>query len=88
MNEKFKKGHIGIVEKAQETSSDSDMQYCVLAVLHEQWMCLGIQRNTHITGNNLIPISVPIHFVDGSYMYIYTVYRCPQFRSLANCYYL
>ena len=39
------------------------------AVLHEQWMCLGIQRNIHITGNNLIPISVPIHFVDGSYMY-------------------
>ena len=31
-----------------------------IAVLHEQWMCLGIQRNTHITGNNLIPISVPI----------------------------
>ena len=22
-------------------------------------MCLGMQRNTHITGNNLIPISVP-----------------------------
>ena len=43
---------------------------CAIAVLHEQWMCLGIQRNTHITGNNLIPISVPIHFVDGSYMYI------------------
>ena len=35
---------------------------CAIAVLHEQWMCLGIQRNTHITGNNLIPISVPIHF--------------------------
>ena len=32
---------------------------CALAVLHEQWMCLGMQRNTHITGNNLIPISVP-----------------------------
>ena len=60
-------GHIGIVEKAQETSS---VCACVIAVLHEQWMCLGIQRNTHITGNNLIPISVPIHFVDGSYMYI------------------
>ena len=29
-----------------------------------------MQRNTHIMGNNLIPISVPIHFVDGSYMYI------------------
>ena len=34
---------------------------CAIAVLHEQWMCLGMQRNTHITGNNLIPISVPIH---------------------------
>ena len=59
----IKKGHIGIVEKAQETSSDSDMHNTVcaraIAVLHEQWMCLGIQRNTHITGNNLIPISVP-----------------------------
>ena len=37
---------------------------------HEEWMCFGMQRNTHITGNNLIPISVPInYFVDGSYMY-------------------
>ena len=43
---------------------------CTIAVLHEQWMCLGMQRNTHVTGNNLIPISVPIHFVDDSYMYI------------------
>ena len=30
-----------------------------ITVLHEQWMYLGMQRNTHITGNNLIPISVP-----------------------------
>ena len=52
---------------------------CTIAVLHKQWMCLGMQRNTHITGNNLIPISVPIHFMDVSYM-------CLQFRSLANCY--
>ena len=29
VNEKFKKGHIGIVEKAQETSSDSDMHNTV-----------------------------------------------------------
>ena len=34
---------------------------CAIAVIHEQWMCLGIQRNTHITGNNLIPISVKIY---------------------------
>ena len=33
---------------------------CIIAVLYEQWMCLGLQRNIHITGNNLIPISVPI----------------------------
>ena len=67
MNEKFKKGHIGIVEKAQETSSDSDIIICITLcacaiaqpLLHEQWMCLGMQRNTHIMGNNLIPISVP-----------------------------
>ena len=61
--------HIGIVEKAQETRSVY-LCACAIAVLHEQWMCLGIQRNIHITGNNLIPISVPIHFVDGSYMYL------------------
>ena len=23
---------------------------CALAVLHEHWMCLEMQRNTHITG--------------------------------------
>ena len=36
VNEKlleFKKGHIGIVEKAQETSSDSDMHNTVLVPL-------------------------------------------------------
>ena len=59
----IKKGHnIGIVEKAQETSSDSDMHNTVLVpllyILHEQWMCLGMQRNTHIMGNNLIPIFI------------------------------
>ena len=46
MNEKLK-------EKAQETSSDSDMHNTVclcIAVLHEQWMCLGMQRNNHIVG--------------------------------------
>ena len=40
VNEKFKKGHIGIVEKAQETRSDSDIYAyitlcdCTIAVLH------------------------------------------------------
>ena len=33
MNEKFKKGQIGIVEKAQETSSDSDMHNTVIVPL-------------------------------------------------------
>ena len=50
VNEKFFEGHIGIVEKAQETSSDSAMHNTVC-------LCLGMQRNTHIIGNNLIPIS-------------------------------
>ena len=26
---------------------------CAIALLHKKWMCLGMQRNTHITGNNL-----------------------------------
>ena len=32
-------------------------------IVHEQWMCLGMQRHTHITRNNLIPISVPLFCV-------------------------
>ena len=36
----------------------------LLSKTHPQFMV------AHITGNNLIPISVPIHFVDGSYMCI------------------
>ena len=69
VNEKFfelKKGHniIGIVEKAQETSSDTGMHDTVLVPLlyfmNSGCIYLGMQRNTHITGNNLIPISVPI----------------------------
>ena len=65
MNEKFfelKKGHIGIVEKAQEQARIViciRLCACAIALLHKKWMCLGMQRNTHITGNNLIPISVP-----------------------------
>ena len=27
---------------------------CALAVQHEQWMCLGMQRHTHITLCNLV----------------------------------
>ena len=58
-----KKGHrsIGIVEKAQETSLDTGMHttVCLCHYCTEQWMYLGMQRYTHITGNNLIPISDP-----------------------------
>ena len=79
VNEKFlelKKGHIGIVEKAQETSSDSDMHNTVLVPLlyFMNSGCVLECRETHIMGNNLIPISVPIHFVDGSYMYYIGVF--------------
>ena len=52
----------GIVEKAKETSSDSGMHDRAITVLHEQWMCHGVQRHTHITLYNLvIPTSVPIY---------------------------
>ena len=50
------KGHIGIVEKAKETSWDSGMHDRAITVLHEQWMCLGMQRHTHITLCNLVTI--------------------------------
>ena len=47
-------------------------------------MCLGMQGNTHITGNNLIPIYVHI-CVD----YIVTcIYRCVQFKSCSYLLYL
>ena len=35
VNEKIKKGHIGIVEKVQETSSDTGMHNRAITVLHE-----------------------------------------------------
>ena len=61
---KIQKGHIGIVEKAQETSSDSDMHntVCLSLLYFMNSGCVLEIRETHITGNNLIPISVPIHF--------------------------
>ena len=46
-------GHIGIAEKEQETSSDTDMHnivHCAITILHEQRMCLEMQRHSHITG--------------------------------------
>ena len=42
-------GHIGSVEKAKETSSDSAMHNRAFTVLHEQWMCPGMQTHPHHT---------------------------------------
>ena len=56
VNEKIQKGHIGIVEKAKETSSDSGMHNRAITVLHEQWMCPGMQRHTHITLCSMVTI--------------------------------
>ena len=57
VNEKnLKKGHIGIVEKVQETSLGTGMYNRAITVLHELWMCLGKQRHTHITLCNLVTI--------------------------------
>ena len=33
-------------------------------------MCLEMQGHSHITGNNLIPVSIPLVFVYDSYMTI------------------
>ena len=50
------KGHIGIVEKVQETSLGTGMHNRAITVLHELWLCLGKQRHTHITLCNLVTI--------------------------------
>ena len=47
---------IGIVEKEQETSLDTAMSACVITVLHEQSMYLGIQTHTRITLCTLVTI--------------------------------
>ena len=52
----LKKGHIGIVEKAKETSSDSGIHNRAITVLHEQWMCPGMQTHTHITLCSMVTI--------------------------------
>ena len=41
------KGHIGIVEKAKETSSDSGMHNRPITVLHEQWISVSWNAETH-----------------------------------------
>ena len=56
---KIQKGHIGIVEKVQETSSDTGMHNRAITVLHELCECVLESRDTPTAGNNLIPISVP-----------------------------
>ena len=60
VNEKFfeltRDIYIGIVEKAKETSSDAGMHNRGMTVLHEQWMCPGMQRHTHITSCSMVTI--------------------------------
>ena len=56
VNEKNKKGHIGIVEKAKETISDTGVHNRAITVLHEQWMCLGMQKHTQITLCSMVTI--------------------------------
>ena len=57
---------MGIVEKEQETSLDTDTYICMtlctcaITILHREWMCLAMQGYSHITGNNLIPIFVSL----------------------------
>ena len=73
VNEKFFKLKrdiaTGNIENAQQTSLNIIILLCIkvcacaISVLHEQWMCVGMQRHTHITlwnqylytdGNHLI----------------------------------
>ena len=58
---------------------------CAIAVF-QQWTCLGMQRNTHITGNKFDPY-IRQYIVFILWMAVTCIYRCLQFRSLANCYY-
>ena len=52
----LKKGHIGNVQEASsDTGVHSNVCVCAITVLHEQWMCLGMQRHTHITQCNFDP---------------------------------
>ena len=62
VNGKILKECAEIVEKVQQTSLDTYIAIYVYAntVLHEQWMCLGMQTHPHHTGNTLIPIAVPL----------------------------
>ena len=42
--------------KGSETSLDTGMRNRAITVLHEQWMCLGMQRHTHITLCSMVTI--------------------------------
>ena len=56
----LKKGHIGIVEKVQETSSDIGVHNSHYILCDMNSECVLESRDTPTTGNNLIPISVLI----------------------------
>ena len=55
-NGKKLRDYIGIVDNAEETSSDTSMHDRAITVLHERWMCLEMQRHTHITLWNMVLI--------------------------------
>ena len=42
--------------KAKETRSDTGMHNRAITVLHEQWMCPGMQRHTQITPCSMVTI--------------------------------
>ena len=62
------KGHIGIVEKVQETSSDTGMP--LLCYMNSE--CVLESRDTPTGGNNLIPMSVPFCCSCVYYVYFHT----------------
>ena len=74
----FKKGHIGIVEKVQETSPGTGMRNRAITVLHELW-CVLESRDTptsHCVQVNkrdfLIPTSIPFRCSCVCYVHLYT----------------
>ena len=67
----IKQDIIEIVEKVQVTSSDTGIHNKAITVLHEQWMCLGKQKHTHITLCNLVTLYPSLSNVHVQVMYIY-----------------
>ena len=43
-------------ETSSDTSSDTGKHNGAITVLHEQWMCPGMQRHTHITLCSMVTI--------------------------------